>query len=90
MALEVERARADYLARQQQLEHKLKLKEIELEHQKQEQTLQRRLDEAQRKKSELVQSRESEIPHNRNAQIGTWLEGVQEGRPGQHEASLVA
>ena len=92
LALELERAKAEFVSCEQQLEHEINLKEIELQHHKQEKSLQRRLLDAQRKKAEAAQGdadqpREGENPDARNAQIGSWLEGVREGRPGHRDTS---
>ena len=95
LALELERANAEFIAHEQQLEHEISLKEIELQHHKQEKSLQHSLLDAQRKKADAAQGdidqpREGETPEAHNAQIGSWLEGVRDGCPGQHDTSPVA
>ena len=94
LALELERVKAEFLDREQELEHEINLKEVELQHQKQQQVLQHRLGDAQQKKvdnsrGEAEQSRETDGQEGRNAQIGTWLEGVREGRTMGRESSPV-
>ena len=80
--LQQERVRADFREKQAKLEHELKMRELEVEQQLQEQALRHKLDEVQgcRGHQEVTEvtggSGYNKTNMNRNTTIGNWLDGV--------------
>ena len=78
-SVEIERMKCDFIARQKQLEHDIKIKEMQLAFEKQESALQNRLDGVRETVTEVNVSDRNQ---NSAGTVGNWLEGIRNEGPG--------